>query len=237
MVRAFADHAGSILVLLGGALVLGALPGAAEAQVERMGLGGEVFLERSRVVGRQVIEDFENDESFGYHSQGWGAISIYGLIPRDDRLRMGGGARYLGRYAAARGGNRNQRFGFGHMAQAYWMGEYAIPAYEKIDLVLGARAGISVLFPDEHLREEIRRLTGTGVWSFPGPRAGWLLGAQVGARRPITDRLFVRVDLLGGWEQLFLFWNTRRVDGLYFQKRWFGRVTRYGAVASIELML
>jgi len=52
------------------------------------------------------------------------------------------------------------------------------------------------------------------------PRVGWLVGAGLGTRKPLSDRLFLRLDLGVQYEGLSLFAHAETIDGLRLRKDW-----------------
>jgi hypothetical protein len=201
--------------------------------LERVGLGLDFFLESSRLNGEQWINTTRRDESFDYPSAGLISGTVSLMFGRGGRLRIGPGLRLYGNYAA--GDNRD--FLFGVLSELFALAEYGIPAIEKVQVVLGGRAGAGLLFPAGDFGDEIRRLQrqGLGVWSIP--RVGWLAGVNAGARRPLGDRLSVRLDVLAQMSQLFLFATDQVVFDLRVRKGWSTYSMRYGLTLGLELAL
>ena len=193
---------------------------------ERIGVLFEYFGEDSRMNGEQWINDFRADESFNY-GVGSAASTVYLLWPFG-RFRWGPGARFLGNYGS-------NDFRFGYLTQLHAQGELSLPAFEKVDVVFGALAGLTVLFPSDDFSEEIRRLQAqnAGVWSVP--RLGWIAGLNVGARRNIAGHLYGRFQLDGQLGHQWLFATDRIVDGLRFRKYWGTDIRRLGAALGIEV--
>ena len=128
-------------------------------------------------------------------------VPAWALFQANEHVRAGPGLRVYGNY----GSGENPNFLFGFLSEAFLMGEYSLRAFEKVDAIFGGRAGLAVLFPGQQFGEEIARLQrdGVGVWSLP--RLGWLAGFDLGARRKMIGQLSLRADVIGQYEQLFLF--------------------------------
>ncbi len=214
-------------------LVLGALPAQAKP---RVGVGLDLFIEDARLSGEQAINASRRDESFDYGSDSFLSATISMSVPApiaSERARIGGGFRLFGNYGAA--GNRV--FGFGLLNQAFISAEYGLPVAEKMEVMFGARGGLSLLLPGQEFSQEIDRLQdeGVGVWSLP--RLGWVLGLSAGARRQLSEKVFLRADLSGQLEKLYLFATSEEIDGLQFSKDWSTSGLRLGFTLGVEFTL
>jgi hypothetical protein len=202
----------------------------------RVGLGGDLFLEGSRMTGEQSINTSRIDESFDYSSLGFLSATAWlnTSVPTvSERLRVGAGLRIFGNYGA--GGGR--QFGFGLLNEVFVNGEYGLPVADKMEVVFGARAGLSFLVPNREFAAEIRRLQEQGVSVWNVPRVGWLLGPSVGARRRMSDRIWLRADLLGQAEQQYLFATSQEISGLRYTKTWSTLALRLGLTLGAEFAL
>ncbi len=206
----------------------------------RVGLGGDLFLESSRMTGELGINASRIDESFAYSSLGFASATAWLTTPVatvSERLRIGAGLRIFGNYAA--GGGR--QFGFGLLNEAFVSGEYGLPVADKMEVVLGGRAGLSFLVPtdtqEENLSREIRRLQEQGVAVWSVPRVGWLAGPSVGARRRMSDRIWLRADVLGQIGQQYLFATSQEISGLRYTKNWSTLALRLGLNLGAEFAL
>lgn len=220
-------------VLLSLLLLALALP--AEAQT-RIGVGLDLFRERSSVTGSQSINDSVIEENFNYSSASLFSATLSMSVPAPilaDRARIGGAVRLYGNYSAS--GDRD--FGFGLLNQAFATGEFGLPIADRMELMFGARAGLSLLIPGRDLMEEIDRLQNQGadVWSVP--RVGWLGGLSLGTRRKMSDKILLRADLSGQLEKLFLFATSEDIDGLQFDKSWSTFGLRLGFTLGVEFAL
>jgi hypothetical protein len=203
-------------------------------------VGGDLFFESSRMTGVQGINASRIDESFDYNSLGFVSATAWLTTPVStvsERLRIGAGVRVFGNYAA--GGGR--QFGFGLLNEAFVSGEYGLPVADKMELVLGGRAGLSFLVPtqtqEENLAGEIRRLQEQGVAVWSVPRVGWLAGPSVGARRRMSDRIWLRADLSGQLGQQYLFATSQEISGLRYTKNWSTLALRLGLNLGAEFAL
>ena len=205
--------------------------GSASAQ-ERLGVGLDLWGDSGQLAGEQFINNSRLDESFDWGSLG-ASGSAWLLFQARERFRAGPGLRIYGNY----GSGNNPNFIFGFLAEALFMGEYSLHAIEKFDAIFGGRVGIPVLFPGGEFQQEITRLQseGVGVWGLP--RIGWLAGLSVGTRRQMSEKLWLRADLNGQYEQLFLFLTDENVDGLRFRKSWNTHSLRVGLTLAAELAL
>lgn len=215
-------------------LLLTFAAGPAAAQ-ERIGFALEPWLERSHMSGRQSIDNAVFDQSFEYGSAGFSAaLSLLFQAGERERVRAGPALRVYGNYRAL----QDSEFHFGFLGEALFLGEYAIPSVaERFDAIFGFRVGVPLLFPGGDLRAEIDRLRRDDVSVWAIPRVGWLAGGTVGTRRRMTEKLWLRADLTGQYEQLFLFATSQTIDDLRFRKSWRTHSVRVGLQLGVELGL
>ena len=202
----------------------------------RLGVGPDFFLEGSRMTGEQDINASRQDESFDYSSAGFlsGTAWLTSSVPSvTESLRVGAGVRFFGNYAA--GGGRT--FGFGLLNEVFISGEYGLPVADKTEVLFAARVGLSVLVPNGSLAEEIHRLQGQGVSVWSVPRVGWLVGPSFGVRRRMSERIWLRADLLAHIEQQYLFATSQEISGLRFTKNWSTLALRLGLSLGAEFAL
>ncbi len=209
--------------------LLAAAPAAAQ---ERIGFGLEPWLEGAGMSGETSIQNATFDESFDYGSLGLTAMA-WMLFQAKERFRAGPAVRVYGNYRA-RG---NNDFHFGFLSEALFLGEYSLHAAEKFDAIFGFRLGVPVLFPGGDLRDEVNRLRRDDVSVSTLPRFGFLAGGTVGTRRKMTDKIWLRADLTGQYEQLILFTTNRVIDDLRFRKSWRTHSVRVGLQLGAELGL
>ncbi|AKJ07174.1 TPR domain protein [Archangium gephyra] len=202
----------------------------------RVGVGGDLFFESSRMTGTWSINNSRTDESFDYTSLGFLSATAWLTTSTpmlNERLRVGAGLRIFGNYTAG-GGNQ---FGFGLLNEAFAIGEYALPLNNKTEFLCGGRVGLSLLVPNSEFETEIRQLQeqGVNVWSVP--RMGWLLGLSGGARRQMSDRIWLRADVLVQLEQQYLFDTSQEISGFRFTKNWSTLAVRLGLTLGAEFAL
>ncbi|ATB31368.1 hypothetical protein [Melittangium boletus] len=199
----------------------------------RLGLGPDLFVESARLNGEQGINASRRDESFDYSSDGFLSATLWLTVPVStvsERLRAGAGVRIFGNYGA--GGDRT--YGFGVLNELFVSGEYGLPLTDKMELVLAARVGMSLLVPGREFAEEIDRLQeqGVNVWSVP--RVGWLAGPSAGARRRMSERIWLRADVLAHVGQQYLFATSQEISGLQYSKNWSTLALRLGLSLGAE---
>lgn len=202
----------------------------------RVGIGLDLFTEKSHLSGAQAINASRTDESFDYKSHTFLAATLSMSIPApvlSDRARLGGAVRMFGNYSAS--GNRS--FGFGLLNQAFVTGEYGLPVANRMEVVFGGRAGLSMLLPGRDFSKEIDRLQiqGVDVWSVP--RVGWLAGLSVGGRRQMNEHIHLRADLSAQLDKTYLFATTQEIEGLKFSKDWSTTALRLGFTLGAEFSL
>ncbi len=201
----------------------------------RIGVGLDLFTEKARMSGEQTINTSRQDESFDYNSSSFLSATLSLSVPAPiakERARIGGGVRLFGNYSAG-----DRQFGFGLLNQAFVTGEYGLPVADKTEVVFGARAGLSLLFPGHELDKEIDRLQvqGVDVWSVP--RVGWVVGLSAGGRRRMSEHILLRADLSGQLEKLYLFATSQDIESLQFDKHWSTFGLRLGFTLGIEFAL
>lgn len=202
----------------------------------RIGVGLDLFTEKSHLSGAQSINSSRTDESFDYSSHTFLAATLSMSIPApvlSDRARLGGAVRMFGNYSAS--GNRS--FGFGLLNQAFVTGEYGLPVANRMEVVFGGRAGLSMLLPGRDFNQEIDRLQvqGVDVWSVP--RLGWLAGLSVGGRRQMNEHIHLRADLSAQLDKTYLFSTTQTIEELEFSKDWSTTALRLGFTLGAEFSL
>jgi hypothetical protein len=216
---------------LAAAVALSTSPG------NRLAISIDLFGEGSRLEGTQVISDNTSeavrDESFDYQAANFISATAAILFAKSPRLRVGPGWRILGPYAA--GGD--QAYTFGILNEFFALAEYGLPAVEKLEVVLGGRVGASLMFPTGDFLDEIERLQADGITALSLPRLGWFVGFNGGMRRKMSDRVWLRADILAQLGRMYLFATDDVVSGLRFRKHWSTHMLRYGLTLGVELAL
>jgi hypothetical protein len=201
----------------------------------RIGVSPDLYLEGARMTGVQYIDTARLDESFNY-TAGFLSLSAWLSTPVptvSERLRLGAGVRIFGNYAASGG----QEFGFGIFNEAFVSGEYGLPVADKTEVVFAGRAGLSLLIPGLEFSETISRLQSQGVSVWSVPRVGWLLGPSLGARRRMSDNIWLRADVLGQIGQQYLFATSQEISGFQYSKNWSTLGMRLGLSLGAEFSL
>ena len=202
----------------------------------RIGVGVDVFTEDSRMSGEQAINTSRRDESFDYSGGNFLSVSLGMSVPApiaSERARIGGGVRLFGNYT--RGGDG--QFGFGLLNQAFITGEYGLPVGKQFEAMFGARGGLALLVPGRELSAEINRLQEQGVDVWSVPRVGWLVGPSLGARRQMSERIWLRADLLGQVGAQYLFATSQEISGFRYSKNWSTLGLRLGLSLGAEFSL
>ena len=201
----------------------------------RVGVSPDLFLEGAQLTGVQHIDTARLDESFGY-SAGFLSVTAWLTTPVptvSERLRVGAGVRIFGNYAASGG----QQYGFGILNEAFVSGEYGLPVADKTEVIFAGRAGFSFLIPGLEFAETIRNLQAQGVDVWSVPRVGWLVGPSLGARRQMSDRIWLRADLLGQVGAQYLFATSQEISGFRYSKNWSTLGLRLGLSFGAEFSL
>lgn len=226
-----------MLVMVGGVMWSS---GAAAQTSLIVGIGA--FGEGSDVEGNERIEVRDTDRSFEYSSDSFLNGSLRVLRPLSKSLFWGGGVTYYGTYRGEIDEGDDtpdppNTYEFGPLLELGGLIEWRVGVTEKIDLALGAQAGLALLFPGGDLKAEIKRLKDqdVGVWDVPRP--GYFLAPQVGARWKLDERLSVRGDLLFKWERLHLFGIDEVVDGLRYERSSQANILRTEFVVGLEIVL
>lgn len=213
-----------------------AAPVAASAPRQlRVGVGPDLYLDGGQMTGVQNINTAHLDESFGYTAGFFSATAwLNTSVPTvSERVRVGAGLRILGNYTASGG----QPYGFGLLNELFVSGEYGLPVADKWEAVFAGRAGLSFLIPGLDFASDIHKLQAQGVSVWSVPRVGWLLGPSVGARRRMSERIWLRADLLGQIGQQYLFATSQEISGLQYSKNWSTLALRLGLSLGAEFSL
>lgn len=226
-----------VLVMVGGVM----WSSGAGAQTSLV-VGVGVFGEGSDVEGNERIEVRDNERNFEYSSDSFLNGSLRVLRPLSGSVFWGGGVTYYGTYRGLIDEGEDtpdppDTYEFGPLLELGVLLEWRIGVTEKIDLALGAQAGLALLFPGGDLAAEIKRLKDqdVGVWDLPRP--GYFLAPQIGARWKLDERLALRGDLLFKWERLHLFGIDEVVDGVEYERHSQANILRTEFVVGLEIAL
>lgn len=201
----------------------------------RIGVGPDLYLDGGQMTGVQNINTAHLDESFGYTAGFFSATAwLTTPVPTvSERVRVGAGLRILGNYTASGG----QPYGFGLLNELFVSGEYGLPVADKWEVVFAGRAGLSFLIPGLDFANDIKKLQAQGVSVWSVPRVGWLLGPSVGARRRMSERIWLRADILGQIGQQYLYATSQEISGLQYSKNWSTLALRLGLSLGAEFSL
>jgi hypothetical protein len=212
-----------------------------------IGVGGGFFVENSRREGEQVEQVESTDESYDYTPDGFLNGSLWYLKAVSPRVRVGGGLHYFGGYEAVRALTEDEMeqdeppdipaYELGQMVTPYARAEFLVPFLDSAQLVVGAEAGMTMLFPDGDFRQEIREMKDQEISVSTGPRLGVDLGPSVGARWALDDRLALRADFSVHWQRIFLFGVDDTVDGVDYSRDWTAKILRYNLGLAMEVTL
>lgn len=233
--------------LLGLSLLCLSLPLSSSAQAEgnAVGVGVQLHSDDGELDGQErVAVQPPRDQDRSFHSADSLSFSLWGLKDLSQKLRAGGGLRYYGTYSLVDDvpedtpeDEQPEPEEFGTWMELYGQVEWHTPlAMEgKLELVLGAQLGATLLFPGGAFEAEIDRLKeqNVGVWS--APRLGFLFGPQVGVRYQLIELVAIRLDAGMRYNRVFLFSTAEEVDGIAFEKTWDLNILRYDANLGVEV--
>lgn len=233
--------------LLSLSLFLGALSlsSAAQAQGQSIGLGVQLFSDDGELDGQErVAVQAPRDQDRSFFSEDALSFSLWWLKDISPKLRAGAGLRYYGAYVIVDEVPEDtpedelpegEEFGtwMDLHGQLEWHTPVALKG--KLELVLGAQLGLTMLFPGGALEAEIDRLKeqNVGVWS--APRVGFNFGPQVGLRYQLIELVALRLDAGMRYNRVFLFNTAEEVDGVAFEKRWDLNILRYETNIGAEI--
>lgn len=208
-----------------------------------IGVGIGAFSEDSRREGEEIRENETTDESFDYTADDFLRFQLWYLTPIIPRVRAGGGIRYFGSYEMMRepGGDESPEdidaFEVGQMATLFGRAEWLSPFADDMQLILGAEAGGTVLFPDGDFRTTIDEMVDQDISVYEGPRFGLMLAPLVGGRWKVDSRLALRLDLSMQWQRLNLLGVDETVEGVDYRRDWSAKILRYQVGLGMEVSL
>ncbi|MGM0556634.1 MAG: hypothetical protein ACQEVA_09685 [Myxococcota bacterium] len=208
-----------------------------------VGVGLGFYTENSRLDGETTRQIDTDDDSFDYSADNFLQGSIWTMMSAGDRLRAGIGLHYYGSYETVREPEEDEdpedidARELGQYATLFARGEWLLPFADDYELVLGAEAGVSALFPDGEFRRRIEGMEEDGISVFSGPRPGISLAPLVGARWQLDERLALRADFAVRWERIFLFNVSDTVENISYERTWTAKVLRYNLGIGMEVTL
>ncbi|MEL6180613.1 MAG: hypothetical protein AAFS10_16755 [Myxococcota bacterium] len=186
---------------------------------------------RTSVIDQSDPFDYENDSSW--------SLGLSYLTHATASVRYGGELRYLGNYSVTREGvegDQDPDFTFGPLLEAVARAEWLVPIVKKRwTLLVGGQAGLAMLIPGRDLERQIEELQdeGVGVWS--GPRFGYVIGAQVGVRHPVWDRLSLRLDYGIQGSRILVYNTDDEVNGIPVERDTTLRILRHQVALGAEV--
>jgi hypothetical protein len=208
-----------------------------------IGVGIGAFSEDSRREGEEIRENETTDESFDYTADDFLSFQLWYLQPVIPRVRVGGGVRYFGSYELMREPGEDESaedvdaYELGQMATLFGRAEWLIPFADDMQLILGAEAGGTILFPDGDFRTTIDEMVDQDISVYEGPRFGFMLAPLVGGRWKVDDRLAVRLDLSMHWQRINLLGVDDTVEGVDYRRAWTAKILRYHVGLGMEVSL
>ncbi|QQR89402.1 MAG: hypothetical protein IPJ88_14525 [Myxococcales bacterium] len=197
---------------------------------------GLYFEDSGRDGSRKVAINEPLDESGDYSSANLLSINAYLLFPLGQPTRFGFGLRYAGNYKTEPEGD-DTSYSYGHMLDLYAQLEYIIDSLPLVDLILGARAGLSTLLPGGDFADEIDALQAQGVDVWSVPRLGGFIAPLVHVRLPLHENFALRGGLSFTAGRMFLFNTEQTVQGVPFAIDWQLNILRYGFTVGAEVAL
>ena len=212
-----------------------------------VGVGLGLFAENSRREGKLTKQVETTDESWDYNADDFLNGSLWFMHGLGSNIRVGGGLHYFGNYEAMRHKTKEERqsdekvkiraYELGQMVTPFARGEWLIPVFQKVRLVLGAEAGVSVLFPDGDFRQQLREMKDQKVSVPTTPRLGVDLAPIVGARWALDGRVAFRADFSVHWQRLYLMSLDQKVEGVTYKRNWTAKILRYNVGLTMEVAL
>lgn len=204
---------------------------AGAVERSRIGLGVGFFTESSErrdeaFVGGQEFGNNNNDDPVELESDSIFNVQAWYLQPFLVRgLRWGADVAWFNKYAVVEAEPENEDeeqvpFVFGHMFQLGLQGEYELERVaSKLNVLFGLRAGGSLLFPSDNLREQIDALDRQGFEVWESPQFGAYIAPLAGVRWPLSERVAVRADLSVQFSKLWLYDAEGEAGGITSETR------------------
>lgn len=153
-----------------------------------------------------------------------------GFLKRlDDSFRMGAAFGYGGNYSA---GN-NQLLG--QLLTLDWRMEGSVRVEEKLWLLATPKLGAQVLIPGGLLQDRISENQRFGYDTWSGPRYGFLLGVDAGARYQVNDWFSLRGTVGYAWGMIFLLDSQASSDLVSASQTWQLQTSRLSGNVGIEV--
>lgn len=166
-----------------------------------VGVGPGIFFEATERTNefQQGGIFFDEDVQEDQVSKGVYSLNVWALYPAFfDRLVLGGNLGWYNNYTFQDEDEDDEDGGYrvGHMFSLGAQGEFLVPqVVDKLNVVVGLRAGVLLAFPSGELAEDLEDHDRTGYSVGEGlPRIGWFAGPHLGFNWPLTERMRVRLD-------------------------------------------
>lgn len=178
---------------------------------------------RRDVVGDNVQANRDEVDTFG-------PMFHIGFLERvAHRVRLGGAFAYGGNY------NYNGNNLLGQLLTLDFRVELGIPVAPKWAIMGTPRFGLSMLIPGGQLADRIYDNQQAGYDTWSGPRYGFIVGADVGARYALTSWLSARATLGYAWHIMLLL-NTHASDGeISASQSWTVQASRISGNLGLEV--
>lgn len=178
---------------------------------------------RRDVVGDNVQANRDEVDTFG-------PMFHIGFLERvAHRVRLGGAFAYGGNY------NYNGNNLLGQLLTLDFRVELGIPVAPKWAIMGTPRFGLSMLIPGGQLADRIYENQQAGYDTWSGPRYGFIVGADVGARYALTSWLSARATLGYAWHIMLLL-NTHASDGeISASQSWTVQASRISGNLGLEV--
>lgn len=203
----------------------------------RLGANVGLYLESGAIRDDVQIEALRDNHDEEYDAGLEPSVMLQLWFPLSDLFHVSSGLRYGGVYTVSTGENENDVFGFGHQLEAHVGVEAWIDTFAGIDVVVGLRGGLGVIFPTDELDEEITLAQGQGADAWSTPRLGLLFGPLAGARWAITETVAIRGEVAVSFGRYFLFNYSGDISGVYYERSAIANFTRYEFSAGLEISL
>lgn len=214
---------------------------------KHLGIGAGLYFENSRREGEEVRQAETTDESFDYKADDFLSGSVWYLRTIAPRIRAGAGLHYFGSYEVLREPTEEEQqqdeepdieaFELGQMVTPFARLEWVVPLFDATQVLLGAEAGPTVLFPDGEFRRSIDSMEDEDISVSTAPRLGVDIAPMLGARWEFDRRVALRADFSVHWQRLFLFNVDDNVEGVAYERTWTAKILRYSLGFSMEVKL
>lgn len=196
--------------------------------------GLAVFLEAGV---RWDLGNFSRNENVGLNESNqndaiaaWDPMFHIGILSRrDDVWRIGGAFGYGGNYSL----NNNDRI-LGQLLTADFRVEARKQISEAVWLFAQPKVGVSAIIPGGLLQDRISANQRFGYDTWSGPRWGFLVGVDAGARYVINDWLALRGSVGYAWTMSFLLDSKASTEQVSASQSWQIQASRLSGNLGVE---